>query len=399
MRHRFLIHLVLQLSTAIIAFTAKASTLESWDGSRYKLETTPCEGAIARPLMRRDLHRLTSPYLDQGFFIFRGIGSGPTLAVIDAVTVIAVDHDSTLDVAPDPLGHMHAVGLLSPPLRAQGRDGSDLLPLVSKNDGDAWEGVARQRSEQDPTDGMELEFTRPARVIHPRLVIRSSLTPWAKEMLRSVVQGRGYERDQWLKLVQTDTTEAKRVRTIVHGDSVLRASVWTVGGWEEQGSVTENTPGTMTIPLDLSRSFGWTIRVRLEETPGFWRIDQVVLDSSPDPDLLVQEVRPERAWSARHRDVRGPLIMEDWEVFGVAPGDTVQLAFRAPPPSTGQACTYFLQTTGWERLLESAATQPDPSAAMALSGPGAFARWSVERRNAVLASGHPAASAHPPTTR
>ncbi|MGH7680440.1 MAG: hypothetical protein ACRENN_00465 [Candidatus Eiseniibacteriota bacterium] len=321
------------------------------------------------------------------YLIFRIRGSEPTITMLDAMSVISVDHDSTRDVAPDGAGGMHTLGPLRPPVRAQDRDSSDVLALILREDEAHWEGVARHRdpdSEAGRTDGIEVDFPRPADVMNVRLVVNSSPTSWAQETLWAVVQAHGFNREAWLRSVPSDTTEAARLRASVVGDASLRISVWTVGGWEPQGAVMQGSPEMTATPLDLSRSIGNTVRVRLEETPGFWRIDRVAIDTSPDPGVLVQEVRPETVRGARERDVRGLLITEDSKVLDVAPADTVALRFEAPLALAGRSRTYFVQTTCWERLIAPATGQPDPAATSRMSGPGALARFSVQRRNALL---------------
>jgi len=200
----------------------------------------------------------------------------------------------------------------------------------------------------------------------------------------------GFETQAWFDAVLADSARAHRVRGALAGGASLRVWVWALDGWESQGAVADSGPGMRTrqaVPLDLSRTIGGTIRVRLESVPGFWRIDRAAIDWAPVPPVLVQDVRPETARDTRGRDVRGPLIAEDRTDFALAPGDTVELLFRVPPASPGRARSYLARVTAWCRLDTPETGQPERGPADALeTGPDALARFAVTRMNAASSS-------------
>jgi hypothetical protein len=372
--------------------TSAGPVIESWDGAEWRFEGGLCPDTNAPALARRDVQPLEFADSMARYLRLRVCGVGATIAVMDAVSVLAVDHEPGTTVAPDSFESMHTVGHLDPPIHAVSDDGADALAAVSLDDGVFWRGARRHR---DPavagelTDGLEADFVRPIGSRTARVVVDTASTLWASEVLQATVKVHGFQTETWFQVVLADTSRSRRLRQTITSDSALGISVWTLGGWETQGFVWATGPGKVrrtVVPLDLSRTIGGTIRVRIMETPGFWQIDRVAIDTSPESRTLSQEVRPETVRNGVGADVRGPWIAEDLANYAVAPGDTVELRFRLPPISKRLERTYFVQTTAWQRPVALDNAQPDPAATEELmSGPGGLARFSVTRMNTSLA--------------
>jgi hypothetical protein len=150
-------------------------------------------------------------------------------------------------------------------------------------------------AEDGLTDGLELQFTRPIGAKAARLVIDASLTPWARDVLWAAIKVHGFQVGSWYDALLSDSARSSRFQESIAGDVALRVSVSTLAGWTAQGEVPETDTGAsrrMVVPLDLSWTIGSAIRVRLTETPGFWQIDRVAIDTSPESQILSQEVRP-----------------------------------------------------------------------------------------------------------
>lgn len=363
--------------------------LETWDGERWRFVVAPCKVALAPALVQRDLTRLEPAWTERGLLRLRMLGAAAVHGELDAINLVAVDHDSAVTVAPDGMGLMHAVERLDPPVRAHDGRRDDVLASVARIGGDFWEAVSGRIDPTLPaqlTETLEVHFSRPPRSTAARLVVDAILSPWAETVLWAAVKTQGFQAQAWFDAMLADTLRFRRVRESFRVDTALRVSLRALEGWVPQGEIPASGPGAFrrfVVPLDLSRTLGGTIQVRLTETPGFWRIDRVAIDTTPDSEILVQEVRPETAWSARRVDVRGPLIQEDRVNYTLRHRDRVTMRFRTPPPSADRRRTYFVQATAWQRPLTNDWGQPDIATAEALqSSPGALGRFSVTHRSA-----------------
>ena len=360
----------------------------SWDGEAWRLDSGTFGGAITRAATRTDVDNLVYATPDAGRLRLKLANELDETDHVDALSVLVVDHDPDVTVAPDGDGNLHSLGKLQTPLGASDFRGRDVLQLVAAVDELNWQSAPFGRSPDRPEDirdGLVLEFVRPAGVNAGKLVIDGRNTTWASYMLTELIGAHGTATDAWYDSLDTQPRFRQQFASLAARTGFLGVSVHTAAGWEHQGYVWEAGPEIakrQVFPLDLSQVRGDTVRVRLESAPSFWLIDQVALDYTTSQPFTVQEINATQAIDHAGRDVRHLLAAVDEHELVMETGDYVELQFDLPPVEPGKTRSFVLQSTGWYRVHTSLTAAPQITLLReSVSDRDAGSRISVRRMN------------------
>jgi hypothetical protein len=365
----------------------------SWDGTRWRLDSGTFGGAITRGLQRTDVDNLDFAAPRDGVLRLRVTNELAETDYVDALGVIAVDHDSGAAVAPDPMGRLHTLGTLTAPVTAADFRGRDALDRVREADGWNWEsvptGLDTARS-ADLRDGLQLAFVRPTGATRAHLVLDANSTPWSAYLLGQYVSAHGAATQAWYDSLDADPRFAQGVATRLAREAFLSASVRAGDRWVPQGLFWEAGPEVVkrqVLELDLRGVTGDTVRVRLESVPSFWLVDRVALDFSDDAAMTAQPLTLTSARFADGRDVRALLDTLDGRYLTLETGDAAELAFAAPPVPAGRARSYLLRSTGWYRVHTRDDGPADITLLTALAtAPNGLSRIAVAKLNEAVAS-------------
>jgi len=362
----------------------------SWDGHTWRLDSGTFAGAITEGAARADVDNLLYAVPKRGTLRLRVANELQETDYLDALVVLAVDHDPAIGVAPGGDGRLFSVGRLVPPARATDLAGRDALAAVRAADSVGWESVATGRDPAAPgdvRDGLELAFPRRG-AMRARLVVDAQNTPWVPAMLTAFVTMHGRATPAWYHSLDTRPAKLQEFGAMMAREGFLQVSVWSGDRWLLRGAI--GAPGPelakrQVLPLDLTGLDGDTVRIRLESAPSFWWIDHVALDPSDERPMRVRTLDPVAATDAGGRDVLPLLTQVDRRYYTMETGDAAELRFQVPPVPAGQARSYLVRSTGWYRIR--AAAEGEPEVALLdrlLAEPSAGSRFSVERMNHVL---------------
>lgn len=363
----------------------------SWDGHGWKLDSGTFGGAIMHALARTDVDNLDYARPEHGVMRLKLANEQRETDYVDALSVLAVDHDSGLAVAPDAAGRLHTIGALTPPVAARDLRGRDALAQVRAVDGWNWESSPGGRAAMtvaDLRDGLELAFPRSRGAGTARLVVDGNVTAWAALMMERFVAAHGRATQAWYDSLDRDPQVARKLGEGLARQAFLSAAVLMDGRWQPQGLIWDAGPEIskrQVAVLDLRGVVGDTVRVRLESVPSFWLVDRVALDYAPERAIEISEINAASAVGMDGKDVRGLLGTADDLVLKLEPGDSAQLSFVVPDAPAGKARTYLLQTHGWYRIHALEMGEPDVALLSALqSDPLGISKAAVARMNAAL---------------
>jgi len=364
--------------------------LSSWDGERWHLDSGTYGGAILEPLRRTDVDELEHARALDGQVRVRLSDDANETEYVDALSLVAVDHEPGTGLAPDNEGRVHSFGRLAAPLTARDFDGHDALALVRDADDRSWESRLRPRdptNAADITDGLELSFPKPQGT-HAVLVVTGHNTPWAAVLMSLVVQAHGSEEPAWQREAKAHPAETRAAMRRVMGDAMLQVSLEGPNGWEPAGIFWEAGPEVakqQALLLDLSRVQGDLVRVRLSSIPSFWLVDRVALAAESAAPVVVQEVQLTSASDSTGQDLRPLLRHFDERTYRMTRGTVAELSFPDPPRTAGLERTYLARTSGWYRIGCDTTRAPDHALLTRLAGePHAAAHIAVERANQAL---------------
>jgi hypothetical protein len=380
-----------KVGKGVVRVASSCPLVYSWDGRNWRLDSGTFGGGIVRALEKSDIDNLDFATPQNGVLRLRLTDELAETDYVDELTVLAVDHDATMAVAPDGAGKLYSLGPLTSPESARDFRGNDVLDLVRAADGRDWESSPAVRDTTraaDLRDGIELSFPKPAGARTARLVVDANNSPWAAALMLAYVSAHGRETPAWYDSLDAAPERTRHVFATLLGEASLRVSVAARGRWEPQGAVGEAGPEIakrQVVPLDLSRVRGNTVRIRLESVPNFWLVDHVALDVSAPRPLRVTSLAATTALDGRGQEVRAPLARVDGRFFTMEPGDFAEVHYQVPPLPAGRARTFVLRSTGYYRIHSPESGEPD----RALSGrvvtePSAIARISITRMNRTL---------------
>lgn len=325
----------------------------TWDGTGWRLDSGTFGGAIMRALQRTDVDNLDYATPADGTLRLKVANELNETDYVDALRVVAIDHDPALSVAPDAGGKIHTFGPLSAPVRATDLKGRDARARVTSVDGWNWESIPTGRDSSrlaDVRDGLELTFVRSANARHAHLVLDGNNTPWAAYLLGEFVSAHGTGTQAWYDSLNAQPAAAAAMGTQIAREAFLNAAVWTGDRWTHQGMYWEAGPEVskrQALDLDLSGVRGDTVLVRLESVPSFWLIDRVGIDYTTDRPVNVAELQLAEARDLRGKDVRALINDVDNTYYALEPGDAAELHYTVPAVPEGVSRTYLLRSTGW----------------------------------------------------
>jgi hypothetical protein len=359
----------------------------AWDGRAWVLESGTFGGAIAPALARAETDALEHAVVEDGYVRLRVANELPETDHVDAVNILAVDHDPDVSVVPGPAG-LHTAGRLHGPASAADAEGRDVLALVERRDGRGWESALRFRDADDVRDGVVLSFPRESGARTARLVVDGRTTPWASYLMARYLEAHGDGLDAWYASLGADGIRAAAMRGILARDAFLRVSVLTGSGWQVRAHAWDAPPELVrrqAMILDLRDVEGDTIQVRLDAPPSFWSIDHVAIAYGDDRPVNVRRIEPEPAAGGDGKGATTLLARRDGRHLVMERGDAVELAFPVPAVTRGLSRTYLVEASGWYRIHVDAAGPPRRDILTRVEQePGGIARLSNALMNAGL---------------
>jgi hypothetical protein len=363
----------------------------SWDGHRWRLDSGTFGGAITAGAQRADVDNLGFAVPQGDTLRLRLASEMPETDHVDAVTLLAVDHEPGVTVAPDAVNRLHALGALQSPLVARDYRGRDVLGQVLAEDRSWWESDMTPRDTADLAqvrDGVELSFVRPHSAASATLVLDATNTPAAANLLGVFIMAHGRATQAWYDSLDASPPMAAGLDSVLAREAFLNVWVRTAAGWERQGYLWEAGAEAMkrqVQPLRLDGVAGDTIAVRLESVAGFWRVDGAAIAFGPERPMTAREVRPARAVSHDGRSITHLLAYPDRQELVSQPGEWADLTFLVPPPPDGSVRSYLVRSEGWYRVHVPAEGEPDLALLRrVLAEPYAMSRAAVAKLNAFM---------------
>jgi hypothetical protein len=373
----------------------------SFDGERFVLDAQSYAGAVSQGVERADYSRLEHLRpVDGRYRLMMRNDPVEEKQYTDRIRLYVVDHPIGTVVSPGYDGTFHAFEQISSPTSVNDRNGSNVLPFFSANDGIAWQSQLPRTEEE--LDGTELRqhltfrFPRPDAARSARMFVNAGTAFWGSEMVGRFLELHGGQVDEWYAGIdRRDRAALGLFRKIVDDEELyhLKVRVRVGDEWQVRGVIRTGgglAPEDHALALDLSGVIGDSIEVRIDPPIGFWRIDYVGLDYDDAPQVHVTELLPETIVGADSVDAVELLTNDDARYHALdLPGESIEVFFGEPPPRAGMLRSTFFMAEGWyrvetnggmprqSRVLEEIMTQPDAAHRHALAE---YVRWVAAQR-------------------
>ncbi len=374
----------------LIALATKESCpfIYSYDGARYEFDGEPYGGATCPALQRTDYCALDSLQPVNGEYRLLLTNEVDETQHTDELTLLAVDHPPDVRAVLDSYGNVHTVSSPLPVIRVEDSRGTDLTRWFAANDALAWESDLRTRHPENPSDmrdSLRITFPRPAGATQVKLVINAGTTLWGSQMLKQAEELWGDQLSAWQSsLAEPRTRFGLESWNRREEGYTMTARLRVRDAWEPRGEILGGGPfvtETRIVPLDLEGIEGDTIELLLTPPAGFWQINWLAIDNSPDAPVTVHEISASSAVGHGRRDIRDALRTTDG-VYYTAPetGQTARLTFAVPDLADGMARTVFARVSGYYDIHHATlAAKQDSVLRRVTEEPNYFARLSLER--------------------
>lgn len=309
---------------------------------------------------------------------------------INQAGLVEVTHDSDELALPDAKNHPLAVADLASPVTARDRQGRDVLPELSRQDGHAYATAPERLSAatpQDYRDFIDLTFTAPPGRDSAALVFRMRNSLLNTVLLYELMLGDpGLRSLDWMGRELNQIGPATRLGAWYVDHMGMRVSVWDGSAYREVARVADTGPVAwkdvaVRVPV-LTRD---TVRVRLDFVADDWRIDQVRLAARVRVPVsrAIPAVVLERADGHSDSAALGNLREVDTRYLVTTPGQRFFLTFETGRAAPGVSRTFLFASQGyyiewlrgdWLRTEHLAATfEPTDDALIK-----ALKRWQAE---------------------
>ena len=370
----------------------------SWNGSEFLFNAEPFGGALTLGLQRDDYNVMPDLASEDGSYRLLMINQMDETQMTNLAELWAVTHAPGTQVLPDEWGGLHTIAAAVPPSSAVTQTGTDLTKWVAADDGLIWEPRPVADADGGLQDELVLTFPRPAGATEAKLVTRVGTSIWGSHMVRSILELRGSQVQEWYDLVDSSTSAADSVRAWAISEALYGAAVEVEGptGWEAVGVMGGGGPylaQARVIPLELSTTSGDVLRLRIRTTRGFWALNYFAVDYSAD-EVVAVDTLPVRAGTASNgSDLVSLLSSADSRYYEMPlTGDRAELQFADVPQRAGTERTVLLHTRGWYHLHLQSKSEPDTALLRRIETvPGATARYSAElyQRQPMASAGLP----------
>lgn len=357
----------------------------SFNGNKYVLDSETFGGAIFRAAQRTDVDNLDHLAEVAGTYRVKLTNELQETQYVDELKLLAVDHPLNTRIVPSFSGSLHTFSSPISPNRASDFRGNEVRTLVAAKDDQVWVSNPFGRNPENKAevrDGLLLEFPRSAGATSAKLLCNVQNTLWASHLQGELLTLHGRELPNWYALMNSSAAARATLFEVMIREGMLQVKLWNGASWQEAGFVWEvgpSVPKDQAVWLDLKNIPGELLRVKLESTAGFWMINHVAIDFTPDAEIKVTELAPVQAFDHLHRDVREVLANNDGRYYEMpTTQDWAELVFAAPPPTEGYQRSVLLKSAGYYEIHVSAEGQPQRELlAKLMNEPGAYGQYTL----------------------
>jgi hypothetical protein len=365
----------------------------SYDGEEFILDSEAFGGSIFEAAKRTDWGKLNKLRKVEGICRVKITDELQETDYIDEVKLLVVDHSREVEVLPSFSGNLHILSKPYAPLKAIDFQGNEVLEMVKAKDENFWLSNPFGRDpgiKSQVRDGLILKFPRPSNTAFVKLAFNLKNTLWAAHMQAKFLELHGRDLAGWYELMNSSVKARQAFQRAVIREGMLLIKLWNGENWQTAGFVWEvgaNVFRDQLVRLDIQGIPGEVLQVKLESTAGFWMINSVQVDYTPDLPLDVTELSISEAKDHLGTDLQQILQATDNRYYEMSTGDWAELIFRVPPPKKEYQRSFILKTSGYYTINVTAEGVPQTELVNRfITEPAAFGQYTLQLLNGYVTS-------------
>lgn len=363
----------------IILIMTSCPFIYTYNGEFYTFCGEIYSGAIYPSLERHDYLPLTSLKADNGEYRIKMANEVHEIQNTNLVELLVFDHHEDLKILVDKYGDYYSTSDLRTPVEATNLKGKDILYRIGKEDSLSYFGDELGK-DQEPIDGILMNFKRPELTNSAKIVIKAKNTFWLDYIFTRFHEMFGENYDCWVE--KQKTVPGKKTKNwILRQNIPLSVYIKKNNHWKFVDYY--HIVGPMAskediLQIDLSGVDSDTISIKFEFGFLFWEVDYVGMDFTDNLDVKKRIVPLESAIDNKGKDVKNLLLYDDSEYY-VQPeiGDEVILTFPVPE-ITDINRTLILHSKGHYQILMDPEGKPNKKYLRTFRKRDQFPRFSEE---------------------
>jgi hypothetical protein len=366
------------LIIGILLFKESCPFIYTYDGSDYQFAGEIYSGSIQPSLERHDYLKLPW-YPGQVEYRMRMTNEVREIQHTNLMELLVIDHPEHIKVLVDKYGEIHTLTGPQTPRKAVNLAGNDILTAVSVPDGIHYTSLPGN-NELPLTDGVIMEFTRPAGAAKATIAIRAKNSVFLDYMMGRFHDQFGNLYNRWTRKQRKAPEEPLRAWSLDQGLPlslfIERNSTWEFVDYYHIAGPMAFREDVLSVPLHDDDPE--TLRFKLEFGNFFWEIDYVSADFSPGVPVESYTVPAREAFDEDSGDVTRLLAGNDKLYFTQHPNqNSTEIVFDLPG-MTHEGRTLFLHSKGWYEVLRNPSGKADRKYLETFRQKGTFNRFTNE---------------------
>ena len=327
----------------------------TYDGETYHFEHEAIPFTVNKALESTSyapLHRLVDV---NGKYHLKIAETLEDKSFVRGFNLMAVDYlsDSGIEgICPDIFGNIHTIKQRIAPTAFVDSSGRSLLEKVTIK-GEIFGSDSSMLGQGEYVQSYRATFDRPENAIEKgKLMISLQSTEFARSCWHWFLDVMDGVNNTWWLEKALETQPLRDMFLDFISVVNVKVELWNGNEWIEQGII---QPGLylleeFLVPLDLDLLDGGAkdVKVRISSGTGFYEIDQISIDYSPNESVSTQALTPVTALFNQTENVKsviGDFDSAEW--VRMLPGDEIDLVYTAPEIANGYNRDFVVAVKGY----------------------------------------------------
>jgi len=374
----------------VIAATKQSCPfIYSFDGNKYVFDAEPLGGATTKGLERTEYSKMDYLKKVDNRYKILVRNEVEETQYLDELSLLAIKHDKDKEVIPGLDGTFYQIKNPITPVYAKDEKGLDLKKAVSAHDNLYWQTklpVDSNLIAQNQRHELIFTFPNPDNKKNAKLIANIGTSLWGSRMIREMLQLYGIYVDNYYEKIDEQGSEYKQMMDFIEKEELYKLKYYTKDGgdWKFQGFINGGGPlisETRIYDLDLSKSKGDSITIKICPPFGYWTVDYLAIQYEDYAPPKIETMVLQTAINQDGTDLKELIRIKDNNYCIMRNvGDYFEATYLGSENNKDQETTYYLKSSGYYELhLDKSSPIQFNTLNKFLTDPGYIIQYSNER--------------------
>lgn len=381
------------VTTSVIAFSAMmiylaivcgCPSLYVQNDGEYTFQGAVFPGAINSNSERDDYKSLGIGTSEGSVLRLKLANEKKELEYINETELMVINHPELSEVFVDRKGNILLFDDILSPEEVLLPNDNQLPEWINSTDNQSV--VFNQSTENNGINSLVVKYNLPENTSKINVGVSFKNTEWMDLMFYEFFSMLGNRYESFAEK-QSAQDPAEKIEWLKSQGVVLNVYVDKGFGWEYvdyfnvAGSAKFRTEGMI---VDVSNRHSNELKLKLESGFGFWEIDQLIVDPTPDQSFSVSFIKPSKAFNQNNESMISELASDLEYIPAMKEGDELFLEFNYPKTPEGLQASLVFHSKGYYTLDMQSDQKAQLRTLKSLKEPGAFSNYSLQRFNELV---------------